>query len=330
MKPWLNLNCSSLAVVILAIVTGLLLTACGAQQPKTYKVGLLNIAGGLEAALWPGFKEGMTEFGYIEGKNITYVYQGVPDSVDQLDTLAQELVKADVDLILALTTPPALAAKRATANTDIPVVFVPANDPVGAGLVSNLKNPGGNITGITFGAQEPRRFEWLIQVAPAAKQVYIPYNPDDPSAVTTLARISEVATQLGVELVTYEVRTPEEIPASIENMPEEVDAIFTLPDNVVGHRTAEYAEAAIQRKLPASAPNPKGVEEGMLTTFSSDEVTSGKQAARLADQILKGIKPANLPVETAEFFSMINLKTATAIGLDVPDTILRQTNKIIR
>jgi putative ABC transport system substrate-binding protein len=219
------------------------------------------------------------------------------------------------------------AAQRATAGTDIPVVFVPVNDPVGAGLVDNLRNPGGNITGITFGVQEARRLEWLIQVAPTIEQIYIPYNPEDRSAVLALETVSEAAPKLGVELITREVRNLEEITAAVENIPEEADAIFLLPDSLLGGRANKFVEL----QLPTSAANPRDLaDHGVLTSYGIEITAAGKQAARLADQILRGIKPADLPVETAEFYLAINLKTAEAIGLDISDEILLQADIIIR
>lgn len=318
-------------MTLLFITTGLPLTACGgAGQPKTYKVGVVNLSPPLEVVL-EGFKEGMTELGYTEGENITYVYEGAADTVDKLDGLAQNLVAADVDLILSITTPASMAAQRATASNSIPIVFVPVNDPVKAGLVASLRNPGGNITGVTYGLQEGRRFEWLIQVAPAVKQVYIPYNPEDQSAVTSLAAVSEVAQNLGVELITRQARTQEEVTASVKNIPEEADAIFLAADTLVVGQVAAFAEAAVQRKLPTSASAPDIVmNQGILTTYSFDIRASGKQAARLAGQIFRGIKPADLPVEVPEFISIVNLKTAESIGLDIPDTILRQADVIVR
>jgi putative ABC transport system substrate-binding protein len=274
-----------------------------------------------------GFKEGMTELGYIEGENITYIYEGLSDSIDRLDSIAQGLVAADVDLILSITTPATQAAQRATAGTDIPVVFVPVTDPVGAGLVDSLKQPGDNITGVTFGAQEGRRLEWLVQIVPTIEQIYIPYNPEDRSAVLALEMASAAATTLGVELITRQARDHEEITAAIENIPEEADAIFILPDSLVAGRIAEFVEL----QLPLSGANPTLVENcGVFTSYGMEQTSSGKQAARLADQVLRGVKPSDLPVETAEFYLAINLKTAKAIGLDIRDEILLQANIIVR
>jgi putative ABC transport system substrate-binding protein len=309
------------------VVFALLLTACGgATHTKTYTIGVINLAPSLVPTM-EGFKEGMTELGYIEGENITYIYEGIADSIDKLDSIAQGLVEADVDLILSITTPATKAAQRATADTDIPVLFAPVTDPVSAGLVDSLRQPGGNTTGVTFGPQEAPRLEWLIRIVPTIEQLYVPYNPEDPSAVLALETASAAATTLGVELITREARNPEEITAAIENVPEEADAIFILPDSLVSGRIAEFVEL----QLPISGANPTLVENsGVLTSYGMEQTSTGKQAARLADQILRGVKPADLPVETAEFYLAINLKAAEAIGLDISDEILLQADIIIR
>jgi putative ABC transport system substrate-binding protein len=321
-----NQHCQYLSIlIVLFIITGLLLKACGDNQ-KTYIIGVINLAPGLDDTV-EGFKEGMTESGYIEGENITYIYEGAINRIEILDSVAQRLVEADVDLILSITTPATLAAQRATADTGIPVVFVPVTDPVGAGLVESLRRPGGNITGVTFGAQEGRRLKWLVQMVPTIEKIYIPYNPEDRSAVIALEMVSEAATKLGVELITCEARNPEEVTAAVENIPEEADAIFLLPDSLLGGHATEFVEL----QLPTSAANPSDLmNHGVLTSYGIEQITSGKQAARLADQILRGTRPADLPVEMAEFSLAINLKTAEAIGLDISDEILLQADIIIR
>jgi putative ABC transport system substrate-binding protein len=305
-------------------------TACGgATPPQSYTIGVINLSPSLDD-IAEAFKEGMSELGYVEGENVTYIYEG-PAGVDKLDAVAQGLVEADVDLILSLTTPATQAAQRATAGADIPVVFVPVTDPVGAGIVDSLTKPGGNTTGVTYSVQEGRRLEWLIQVEPTIEQIHIVYNPEDQSPVLALETVSETAAQLGVELITREASTPEEITAAFENIPEEADAIFFLPDSVVNARIDDWLETAIELKLPTSGSNTSLVEDGALTTYGIDLTVSARQeAARLADQILRGIKPGDLPVEMAEFYLAINLKTAEAIDLDIPDEILLQANIIVR
>ena len=222
------------------IVLVLVLTGCGGTpKTKTYTIGVVNPSPNQEDTI-KGFKEGMTELGYVEGKNVTYIYDG-PVSADKLDAVAQILVKANVDLILAITTPATQAAQKATAGTDIAVVFIPVTDPVGAGVVASLTKPGGNTTGVTYTTQEGKRLEWLLQVAPTIKHIYIVYNPKDQSPVLALKTVSETAAKLGVELITREASTTEEARVAFKNIPEEADAIFLLPDSVVNAQCSGYA-----------------------------------------------------------------------------------------
>jgi putative ABC transport system substrate-binding protein len=272
----------------------------------------------------------LTELGYIEGENVTYIYNGSVGT-DQLDTLAQNLVRAKVDLILSITTNATLAAKRATAGTNIPVVFVPVTDPVEAGIVDNLTRPGGNITGITYTTLEGKRLEWLLQVAPKIKRVYVVYNPNDQSPVQALKTVSQTAAKLGIELITRKAATPEETKVAFANIPKEADAIFFLPDYVTSTNIIDTINRANELGLPTSGPNAAIVSNGTLTGYGVDlTIAAKKQAARLASQILQGVRPADLPVENAELFSGINLKTAKNIGLEISDATLRQANIIIR
>jgi putative ABC transport system substrate-binding protein len=284
-----------------AIVIVLLLTACG-SAPKTYTIGIINISANQDETL-KGFKEGMAELGYVEGKNIAYIYEG-PVSAEKLDAKAKDLVSANVDLILSCTTPATQAAQRATTGTAIPVVFT---------------------------TQEGKRLEWLLQVAPTIKHVYIVYNPKDQSPVLALKAVSETAANLGVDLILREATTADEVKSAFMNIPEEADAIFLLPDSIANTGIADTYKMAIELKLPTSGPNVNTINDGALTAYGVDLTAAArKQAARLAGQILEGAKPADLPVETAQFFSAINLKTAQAISLDIPDATLRQANIIVR
>jgi putative ABC transport system substrate-binding protein len=311
------------------VLLSLLLAACSGAAPKTYTIGVLNFAKSLESTL-QAFKEGMTKLGYVEGENVTYIYDG-PVGVDKLDTVAQGLVQAKVDLILALTTTSTKAAQKATAGTDIPVVFIPVTDPVGAGIVESLTKPGGNITGVTYTSQEGRRLEWLLQVAPTIKQVYVVYNPKDQSPVLSLKPVSEAAAKLGVELITRETSTPEEVEAAFKDIPKEADAVFLLPDILVNDRIADWSKLMIERKLPSSGPSVGTARTTALTAYGVDlEIAARTQAAGLANRIFQGDKPADLPVEVAEYSSAVNLKIAQDIGLTISDDILRQANVVVR
>jgi putative tryptophan/tyrosine transport system substrate-binding protein len=318
-----------LGFVILLVITGLLLTACSNNETnKTYTVGVINVVPDLDQAL-AGFKEGMTESGYIEGKNIRYVYDGPTTDMSKLSAAAQTLTAAKVDLILSITTPATLAAKQAAAGNGPPVVFI-VTDPVGAGIVSSMQHPGGNITGVAFGLQEGRRLEWLVRIAPEIRQIYVPYNPNDQSPVLALKMVRNTVAELGVELITREVYDSETLNDAILNIPDEADAVFLLPDSLVATRLPDIVTTATARNLPVSGANISVVKNNqVLTSFGFDQSLCGKQAARLADQIFKGTKPADLPVETAEFYLAVNLKVAKTIGLTIPDEILRQTNTII-
>jgi putative ABC transport system substrate-binding protein len=314
----------------LTAVAALILSGCaGAAKPKTYTIGVILYAPTLELA-FTGFKQGMTDLGYVEGENVTYVYAGPTDSIDKLDGVAQDLVKANVDLILSISTPATLAAKKATADNNIPVVFVPLTDPVGAGVVASLTQPGGNITGVTFGLQEVQRLEWLKKIAPNVNRVYVIYNPNDSSAKLALKTVNATAPSLGLEIITQEATNPDEITAALANLPENVDAIYLLPDSQTESKWAEIIAVANAHNLPTSVANVNRVQDGALFTYAMKLDLGGEQAAGLADKILKGVKPADLPVEMTEFFLAINLKEAQAIGLAIPDDILSQADTIIR
>ncbi len=329
MKVARNLKYLSSLSIALFIFTALLATACGGAEQKTYTIGVVNVLPVLDSTV-EGFKEGMTELGYIEGKNVTYIHkEAIP--INELNTVVQDMVKADVDLILSTTTAATKVVQQATANTDIPVVFTPLIDPVGVGLVNSLKQPGGNITGLIFGVQEARRLEWLVQIAPTIKQIYVPYNPEDPAPVSALEALNKTAAKLDVTLIPGEIRNAEEIEAAIANIPEEADAIFVLAvDSLVSSRSGDFIKAAVELQVPHSGANADAVQNGSLTGYGPTASSSGKQAARLANQIFKGIKPGDLPVETAEVYLAINLKIATDIGLDISDEILRQADIIVR
>lgn len=325
----MKFNKQQMLVVTLFIVVGLLLSACGTTQPKTVTIGVVNLTPALDP-VFDGFKAGMAELGYVEGENVTYIYEGPVGSIEALGPAIQNLIKQDIDLLLALSTPATLQAKQAVEGTDIPVVFAPVNDPVQSGVVDSLRHPGGNLTGIRVGGFVPKELEWLLAIAPGTTRLFVPHNPDDNSAVLGLAALNEAADTLGVELVIGEASTPDEIMATVETIPEEVEAIILLPDNLMIAHIDDFVEAALERDLPLSSVAYPQVEAGALMSYGPGFFQLGEQVARLADKILQGTAPADLPVETADFFLSINLQTAQAIGLDISDDVLQQADTIIR
>lgn len=324
-----------LVTLVLCVVMGGTLVACGPAQPKTVTIGIVNLLPMMDTIV-EGFKTGMVELGYSEEQSVTYVYAEVPGDfeMDKIVGATQELMKEDVDLILAITTPGSLAVQKAVEGTDTPVIFVAVTDPVAVGLVQDWIHPGGNITGVTTAAKgavnEGRRLEWLTKMLPNVKRVYIPHNPDDGAVKTSLAVVRDAASALGIELVLRETRTAEEALNAINETPKDVDALFLLPDSVVTSVFEDALSVLLGRRLPVSTPNSLGPNLGALMSYGSEFPAMGKQASRLAGQILEGTNPADLPVEAPEFFLTINLRTAKAIGLEIPDEILNQADTVIR
>lgn len=322
-------------VAIASILVQLLLAACGTSQAdqtkaSSFKIGMIS-TGAQFVPIIAGFKAGMADLGYVDGKNVTYIYDGPTTSRDQLDPAAQKLLAAKIDLITTFGTSAAQAAQKATVGTTIPVVFVPVVDPVAEGIVQSLKNPGGNLTGVATGVQvHAQRLEWLLKISPNVKRVYIPYDPSDPATVPVMKAIQDAASKLGVELVTQQVHTADDVTAALGTIPGDVDAIFIVPGNIVGPRVKDFIQASLQRKLPLSSNLKSQIDLGSLLTYSFGDAEVGKQLAGMADRILKGTKPADLPVQSAEFFLAVNVKTAQAINLTIPDEVLRQATTIVR
>lgn len=310
-----------------------LVGACGPAQPKTVTIGIVSLIPEMEAIV-TGYKASLAELGYVEGQNVVYVYAGATGAVDKLDPAAQKLADAKVDLILSLTTPGSQAVQRVISQTTIPQVFVAVTDPVAAGLVADLTHPGGRVTGVMAGAKasvsEGRRLEWLLKIAPDLRRLYVPYNPDDPVGVANYEAIRQTAAGVGLELVLHEVRNVEEANAAAADLPADIDAIFLPSDRVVGLANEAFIQAALEHQKPLAIANPAGVELGALMAYGPDFTAMGQQAARLTDQILKGTAPADLPVEVPELFLSINLRTAAAIQLTIPEDLVRQAYSVIR
>lgn len=218
------------------------------------------------------FRDGLSEMGYIENQNIEYIYHEAMGSIEYLDQAVDELLAQNVDLILAISTPAAQAAQGATLDNEIPVVFVPIFDPVAAGLVESLRQPGGNLTVVHWGIAEARRLEWLIKIAPEVKRIYIPYNLNDQSPVLALAKIQEAADLLDVELITREARTADEIKYATQHVPDDADAILLLPDSLVASHHATLLQTAIEHKLSYSVPASELAEQGRLISFGHTHV----------------------------------------------------------
>lgn len=278
-----------------------------------------------------GFQAGMAALGYREGDSVTYLGGEPAGSIDRLEGIILDHLKQQPDLIFVSSTPATLAVKRLTeASRQPPVVFAPVNDPLGAGIVADLRHPGGHITGVRLPTGDDLRLQWLLRIAPRTKRVYLPYTPDDKSAQTSLRQAADAAARLGVTVLARPVNAADGIQAAIAALPADADAIFLPRDSRIEAGIAQFVALAQARRLPLSAPSRIQVEAGALFSYGFVHRDIGRQAARLADQIFKGSRAGDLPVEMAENSLAINLATATAIGIAIPDDILLQAEHVVR
>jgi len=321
-----------IALGIVVIIVTLALAACGSasdEDSRHFTIGLVtNNPNGLRNV--QGFRDEMAELGYIEGENVTYIFAGHPTKSDELDAVLESMVEAEVDLIFTAGTPTGVAAHRITAGTNIPVVFGVIADPIASGVMEDLTRPGGNMTGVKISQNQGRRLELLLEIAPGIQRVFVPYNPEDAAPISAAAQVNEIAPDCDIEIVEGHARNDDEVTELLNNIPEDVDAIFMLPDSTVNARLADLVAIALDRKLPVSGPSMAQVEGGAQTAYGIIHHKAGAQAAHVADQVLRGADPGELPVETAEFYLGINLQTADAIGLEIPYEILQQAEIIIR
>jgi putative ABC transport system substrate-binding protein len=299
------------------------------EQPKSVTIGVVNFTSTLNP-VYEGFKVGMVEMGYVQGRNVEYIYSGGVGEFADLDPEARDIISKEVDLVLAISTAAALQVKEATAGTGTPVVFAPVVDPVRLGMVNSLSRPGGNLTGIRTGGFPAKQLEWLVTLAPDVKRVLVPHNPDDGASMAGLAALKDGAGKLGVELVVHEARTQEELEPLFSSLPPDIDAILLLQNPLALSRIADFADMAVQHRLPLASTSYAQLEEGALMSYGPDYTEMGRQAARLADKVLNGTKPADLPVETSQYFFHINLRTAEAIGMTIPDSVLQLADRVIR
>jgi putative ABC transport system substrate-binding protein len=327
LKP--NKSLQSSIILLVSCLAFFGCTVSNTQESPHFTIGLVtNNSNGMRNVA--GFQDGMADLGYKEGENVTYLFAGEPVSGEALDSALQEMVEQEVDLIFTAGTPTGVAAHRITADTGIPVIFGVVADPIAAGVMEDITYPGGNMTGVRLSPSQDRRLELFLEIAPGMHRILVPYNPDDSASASAVDQIVELAPGLGVDLVLAEARTDLGVVELLANLPANLDAIFLVPDSIVNARLADIIALANDLKLPVSGPSTAQVEEGALTTYGFIHHAVGVQAARIADQVLRGANPGELPVETAESYLAVNLVVADRIGLEISDEFLRQAEFIIR
>ena len=322
--------------VILALSFILAPLAGEAQQAeKVRRVGyLVGGAGGAYPHLVEAFRQGLAELGWLEGQNIVIEYRSAEGRFDRLPDLAAELVRLKVEVIVAAPTPAAAAAKNATRT--IPIVMINAGDPVGLGLVASLARPGGNVTGLAYSVGTEsvgKGLELLKEAVPKVRRVAVLSNPSNPAHPLAVSNVKSAARSLGLQLQVMEARESGGFDGVFAAMAKEhAGALLVVADAMFARHRARLADLAIRNRLPAMYGNREDVvAAGYLMSYGPSFTSQFRQGAVYVDKILKGAKPADLPVEQPTKFELvINLKTAKALGLTIPQSLLVRADEIIQ
>jgi putative ABC transport system substrate-binding protein len=307
--------------------------AAGAQPAgKVHRIGFLgNSTAALEANLVGPFREGLRELGYVEGQNIVIEYRWAEGKYERFPALIAELLAQKVEVIVTAGTPASLAVKKAT--TSIPLVVVAVGDPVATGLVASLARPGGNVTGLNSTSEEidGKRLELLRQIVPKLSHVAVFWNPENPTLLTSLREMRAAAKILGIRLQILEVRTSGDLDETFKAIVRErPGALVVMGDRLFLHNRQRIMDFASKQRLPEVPVHPELLEAGGLMSFGPSYPGMHRRAAYFVDRILKGTKPADLPVERPTTFELvINLKAAKALGLKIPPSLLQRADRVI-
>jgi putative ABC transport system substrate-binding protein len=306
------------------------LAARAQETRKVATIGYLSVRSPISAD--DAFMQALRELGWIEGQNIAIERRFSAGNVDRLKEFAAELVHLKVDLVVAVASAATHAIKRATAS--IPVVFVNAGDPVGQGFVESLAHPGRNITGISFDATPDitaKQVQLLIEAAPKISRVAVLWNPTSPFLRSYWNVMQATAPALRVSVQSVEFQLPDQLESAFDAMTRErADGIIVLSDSFATFHRARIAELAARHRLPVIYGHRQYVEAGGLMSYGPSLTDVYRRAPSYVDKILKGGKPADLPVQQPTKFELvINLKTAKALGLEVPPTLLARADEVI-
>jgi putative ABC transport system substrate-binding protein len=301
------------------------------QQGSIPRIGFLHFGSPGPSVEVDAFRQGLRELGYIEGQNVAIDVRFAGGQVERLPELAAELVRTKPDVIVTPATPPSLSAKQATRT--IPIVFAGIADPVGAGLITNFARPGGNITGVASISAElgGKRLGLLKEVTPKASRVAVLYNPADRANVLILKQLQEAAPALALTLQPREVRGPGEFDSAFVAMTRaRAHALFGSPGVLTLEHKNTLVDLAAKYRIPAMWGHRQFVEVGGLMSYAVNFYDQVQRAATYVDKILKGANPGDLPVEQPTKFELvINLKTAKALGLTIPPSLLQRADQVI-
>jgi putative tryptophan/tyrosine transport system substrate-binding protein len=308
------------------------LGALAQQQAKVWRVGFLApTPASLSVQNTEAFLKGMRELGYVEGKNLVIEWRFADGKYERLPGLAGELVQLKVDVLVVAGTPAISAAQKATAT--IPIVMAPAGDPVGSGFIKSLARPGGNTTGLTNITDElgPKQLEMLLSMVPKLSRVAVLVNPSNPSNTPILKSVEAAAQRAGVKILPVEAQTPQQIENAFSMIVQEnAGAIIVAADFFFIQQQRQIAELTAKNRLPSIAWFREFVDAGVLMTYGPSYADIYRRASGFVDKILKGAKPGDLPVEQPTKFELfINRKTAKALGLTIPQSLMISADKVI-
>ena len=300
-------------------------------ERKIARVGVLASGNLTGTPQYEAFRRGMQEHGWVEGNNFSIEHRWTDQDVGQLPALARELVELPVDVILAWGTPAVAAARQATAT--VPIVMIAVADPVAQGFVTSLAKPGGNITGMSnrLLGNIAKNVEMLVRVRPGAKRIAILANPGNGSHALVLQEAQAAARDHGVHLDVLAAATPAEIERVIPAIrPESIAGMVIIGDPMFMQQRARIAELALQKRLPTTTIFRQYPEAGGLMSYGLNSTDMFRREAYFVDKILRGTKPGDLPVEHPTTYEMvINLKTARAIGIQIPESVVLRADKVI-
>lgn len=317
----------------LGVGGAMLLSAPARAQPaKTYRLGYLALLPGEDKSLAKPLLQRLDELGYHRGVNMILDYRSAEGRAERLPQLAAELVRTAPDLVIAGFG--TLAPKAAmAASSKIPVVFTSVGDPIGAGLISSLSQPGGNATGLSGQASDitAKRLQLLEDLIPGKNLIAVLGNPDTPYTALALRQVKTAAATMGQPLVVFEARTAEQLPTAIEAVISSgATSLLLLEDPVLLGAKQQTIQLVTKARLPAIYGARDYVEAGGLISYGPDQRQMSRRAAEYVDKILKGASPANLPVEQPTTFELIvNLRTAKDLGLEIPATLLARADEVI-
>ncbi len=316
-------------------VLGIPLGALAQQQSRVWRVGFFYFASrqsSLDSGRYNAFVQGMRALGYVEGKNLIIETRYGDGKIDRLPGLAAELVQLKVDAIVASGSPTYNALRHAT--TTIPVIVTVTADPVIEGLAATLSRPGGNFTGLTNTAVDlgPKHLELLVSVLPQLSRLGVLLNPDNASHPAQVTKVMLAAQNVGVQVVLAEAGTVADIDSGIASLARQrADAVILFGDTVFVQQFQQIAEATLKLRIASIYVIHEYARAGGLMSYGADLVDNFRRAATYVDKILKGAKPGELPFERpARYFLAINLKTAKALGLTIPQSLLLRADEVIQ